>query len=265
MVDHSPWLSCHTDNSMHVDQLHEFFDTHFIKSLTSEWLTLRNRLITDVGILQTCCCFYRHRLYPPRSQQTIRCRYYPYYPYHTYYYLYYPYYYPMIVARMRVCMSQLYSPTHHHSGCYHQSSISHFYSSTEETRCMTTIRPNIQSVRPLQGPRVNGRRTTHRLYRFLSAYREYHSKETASTQVLWDLFSAIGGGNITLISLLDMSAAPSHSFWCHQDLPFHLLTDDSQFQGFCQSSADDKARLRHALTVCISGVANWSSTHQRRS
>ena len=42
---------------------------------------------------------------------------------------------------------------------------------------------------------------------FQSAYRKFHSTETALTQVLSDIFSAIDGGNIALMSMLDMSAA----------------------------------------------------------
>jgi len=42
---------------------------------------------------------------------------------------------------------------------------------------------------------------------FQSAYRKFHSTETALTQVLSDILSAIDGGNTALMSMLDMSAA----------------------------------------------------------
>ena len=40
-----------------------------------------------------------------------------------------------------------------------------------------------------------------------SAYRKFHSTETALTHVLSDIFTAIDSGNTALMSLLDMSAA----------------------------------------------------------
>jgi len=42
---------------------------------------------------------------------------------------------------------------------------------------------------------------------FQSAYRKFHSTETALTNVLSDILSAIDGGNTALMSMLDMSAA----------------------------------------------------------
>ena len=42
---------------------------------------------------------------------------------------------------------------------------------------------------------------------FQSAYRKFHSTETALTNVLSDILSAIDGGDTALMSLLDMSAA----------------------------------------------------------
>jgi len=42
----------------------------------------------------------------------------------------------------------------------------------------------------------------------------------------------------------------------------HLYADDSQIYGFCKPSAVDKARLRDALTACISEIAGWMKTNR---
>ena len=45
-------------------------------------------------------------------------------------------------------------------------------------------------------------------------------------------------------------------------LPHHLFADDSQIYGFCQPSAVDKARLRDALTACISEIASLMKSNR---
>ena len=40
-----------------------------------------------------------------------------------------------------------------------------------------------------------------------SAYRRYHSTETAVLRVLSDILSAVGSGNLAILTLLDLSAA----------------------------------------------------------
>jgi Reverse transcriptase (RNA-dependent DNA polymerase) len=42
---------------------------------------------------------------------------------------------------------------------------------------------------------------------FQSAYRRFHSTDTATTLVFTNIFSAIDGSDISLMSMLDMSAA----------------------------------------------------------
>jgi len=56
--------------------------------------------------------------------------------------------------------------------------------------------------------------------RLLSAYRRHHSTETALLRVISDLFHAVDNRRMTLLGLLDLSAAfdcVDHDIYCYVD------------------------------------------------
>ena len=100
---------------------------------------------------------------------------------------------------------------------------------------------------------------------FQSAYRKFHSTETALTQVLSDIFSAIDGGNIALMSMLDMSAA--FDTVDHQILLQRLNTSfgvsSTVLDWFTSYLSDRQQHVRHsahssATTTLTCGVPQGS-------
>jgi hypothetical protein len=98
-----------------------------------------------------------------------------------------------------------------------------------------------------------------------SAYRKYHSTETALAQVLSDIFSAIDSGNLALLSMLDMSAA--FDTVDHQILLRRLSTSfgmSSTVLGWLTSYLSNRRQcVRHnglisTIAMCTCGVPQGS-------
>ena len=93
--------------------------------------------------------------------------------------------------------------------CHHASPQEGDSRSVRPRELSTHLKPHV----PVQAPRACGIRTTSYFDRYQllpelqSAYRKHRSTETATIKVMSDVYEAADAGSVTLLGLLDLSAA----------------------------------------------------------